>query len=86
VTVSDQFRTTTGTFDVKKVKHLCTPVSKDGGPVPNPDAYLVCYRTAPAKGVPKLASVTAYVNNEIGPETLTTRREDELCIPSVRMP
>ena len=87
VTVADQFRTTAGTFDVKKPKHLCTPVSKNGEPVPNSDAYLVCYLAKPAKGVPKHVPVTpVYVNNQFGPETLKTVKEDELCIPSVKIP
>ena len=87
VTVADQFRTTAGTFDVKKPKHLCTPVSKNGEPIPNPDAYLVCYLAKPARGVAKHVPVTpVYVNNQFGPETLKTIKEDELCIPSVRMP
>jgi len=87
VMVSDQFRTTAGLFDVKKVRHLCAPVSQSGGAVPNPDAYLVCYLAKPAKGVAKHVPVTpVYVNNELGPETLKTLKEDELCIPSVRTP
>src|SRR5207249_4259999 len=87
VTVADQFRPTAGTFDVKKPKHLCTPVSKNGEPVPNPDAYLVCYLAKPAKGVAKHVPVTpVFVNNQFGPETLSTVMENEFCIPSVKMP
>jgi len=87
VTVADQFRTTAGTFDVKKPKHLCTPVSKNGEPIPNPDAYLVCYLAKPARGVAKHVPVTpVYVNNQFGPEILRTVKDDELCIPSLKMP
>src|SRR5204863_166406 len=86
VLLSDTF-VPAGHYDLKKVKHLCAPVSQSGGAVPNSDAYLVCYRAKPAKGVAKHVPVTpVYVNNELGPETLKTLKEDELCIPSVRTP
>jgi hypothetical protein len=84
VTVADQFRTTAGTFTIKKAQHVCTPVSKDGSVVHNPDAHLVCYQTAIVRGQPKHVPVTVYVNNELGPQTLTTIKEDELCIPSLK--
>src|SRR5206468_10818692 len=49
VTVTDQLRITAGTFNVVKPRRLCTPVSTNGGPVPNPPAHLVCYVARPAR-------------------------------------
>ncbi|TMB40671.1 MAG: hypothetical protein E6J55_20745 [Deltaproteobacteria bacterium] len=85
VTVTDQFRTTPGVFDVKKPRHLCTPVSKNGEPVHNPDAHLVCYVARPARGQAKhVPRAPVYVHDQFGPQTLATVKEDELCIPSLK--
>ena len=85
MTVTDQFRTTPGVFDVKKPRHLCTPVSKNGEPVHNPDAHLVCYVARPARGQAKhVPRAPVYVHDQFGPQTLATVKEDELCIPSLK--
>ena len=85
VTVSDQFRHIAGTFNVLKPRHLCTPVSKNGEVVHNPNAHLMCYVSRPARGQPKHVPVApVYVHDQFGPQTLATVKEDELCIPSLK--
>jgi len=86
VTVTDQFRTIAGIFDVVKPKHLCTPVSKNSEPVHNQNAHLVCYVTRPAKGQPRhVPRAPVYVHDQFRTDTLATVKEDELCIPSLKM-
>jgi hypothetical protein len=83
--VGDQF-TAPKLFAIKKVKHLCTPVDKNGEGMANPDAHLVCYLARPASGQPKHSRTNVFVNNQFGPETMTTIKERELCVPSVKIP
>ena len=82
--VSDQFTSPAKTYDLKKVRHLCTPVSKNGGVVHEPDVHLLCYQAKAAKGQPRHNRTTAFVNNQFGPETMTTIKESELCVPSLK--
>jgi hypothetical protein len=86
VTVADQF-TTTKTFDLKKPKHLCNPVDKNGEGIKNNDVHLVCYLAKPARGQPKHVRRTGVnTNNQFGPLVLSTIKESELCIPSLKTP
>src|SRR5262249_2457435 len=73
-------------FDVRKVKHLCNPVDKNSEGVKTADAHLVCYQVKASKGQPKAARQTVFVNNQFSPETVTTLKESELCVPSVKTP
>jgi hypothetical protein len=83
VTVTDQFDGTARTVDVKKPKHLCLPVDKNGEGVKRPGSLRVCYPARPAKRQPKHAKRTGlYLDNQFGTEQLDTVREDELCVPS----
>src|SRR6185369_12587024 len=52
VAVADLF-STTRTLAVKKPKHVCTPVDREGDGIKNADGHLVCYQGKPAKGQPK---------------------------------
>ncbi len=82
VTLSDAF-TTAKTFDLIKPTDLCVPVDVDGVAVEDPASSLQCYRVRRAKGEPRHTRVTALeTNNAIGPATLDTAREVELCVPS----
>src|SRR5204863_3770683 len=85
-TVGDQFTSPPKVFDVKKPRHLCNPVEKNGEPRKNVDAHLVCHQVKVAKGQPKHVRRNAFVNNQFGPETMTTIKERELCVPSVSTP
>ena len=87
VNVADQF-TSPGpakVFVLKKIKHLCTPVDKNGEGIKTADAHLACYQAKPASGQPKHVRRTG-VNtaNQFGTVVLGTIKESELCIPSLK--
>jgi hypothetical protein len=68
---------------VKKPKHLCLPVDKNGEGIDDPSTLLVCYKAKPARGQPKHAKRTGVTTvNQFGSEQLDTVKEDELCVPS----
>jgi len=82
-TVADQFNAPPKLFDVRKPKHLCNPVDKNGEGVKNADAHLVCYQVKGASGQPKHVRRDVLLNNQFGPESATTIKESELCVPTV---
>ena len=83
VTVTDQFTVPAKRFDVLTPRHLCTPVDKNGEGIKEARAYLLCYRVKPARGEPKHAKRSGVMtNNQLGPGTVTTVKEMELCIPA----
>src|SRR6185369_14608129 len=48
-----------------------------------PGRHLMCYKVTPAPGQPRYARRSGLLaNNELGPLTLDTRKEDELCLQS----
>jgi hypothetical protein len=74
-------------YDVKKPKRLCNPVEKDGEPLVQPLAHLLCYQVKAARGEPKHVKQTGVgVANQFGSETLETRKEEELCVPALKIP
>jgi len=87
VAVDDQFITDPGKlFDLKKPTRLCNPVDKNGEGIKNPAAHLMCYQAKPARGEPKHQKVLGiHVNNQFGPEQLDTVKEEELCVPSIKI-
>ena len=83
VTLADAFDPTVRTFDVKKPKHLCLPVDKNGEGIQDASTLLVCYKAKPAKGQPKHAKQPGVsTTNQFGSGALDTVKEEELCIPS----
>ena len=81
--VADQFISPAKTFSIKKVRHLCLPVDKNGEGVKHSDTRLVCYLARPGRGQPKhVKRSPVYTNNQLAPETIGTVREDVLCLPS----
>ena len=84
-TVGDQFTSPPKVFDVKKPRHLCNPVDKNGEGVKNADAHLVCYQVKGAKGQPKhVRRVGVHTNDQFGPQILGTIKETEVCVPSIK--
>jgi hypothetical protein len=85
-TVVDQFEDRL--YDVKKPRHLCTPVSKDSAPINDPDGHLMCYTAKAAKGEPKHTPVVGQLNtaNQFGTGQLDTIKEEELCVPALKNP
>jgi hypothetical protein len=55
IAVADLFSATARDLVVKKPKHVCVPVDREGDGIKNHDAYLVCYGAKPGKGQPKHA-------------------------------
>jgi hypothetical protein len=86
VTVTDQFiGVTPKTYTLKKLRHLCTPVDKNGEGIKNADAHLACYLAKAASGQPRHVRQTGVnTNNQFGPLVLGTVKESELCIPSTK--
>ena len=83
VSVADQFTSPAKTLTLKKPKHFCTPVDKNGEGIKNPAAHLLCYKAKPASGAPKhVRQVGVYLADQFGPLQIDTLKEDELCIPS----
>ncbi len=83
VDVVDQFNQPK-LFDVEKPKRLCNPVDSDGEGIINPDAHLMCYKVKRAEDEPKHEKVKGIpINNQFGPLQLDTKKEEELCVPSV---
>jgi hypothetical protein len=83
VSLADQFTGTPKSFLLKKPRHLCNPVDKDGGGINNPSAHLLCYK---AKGsIPKhMRRIGVHVHGQFGVEIVDTVKEDEVCIPSAK--
>ena len=70
---------------LKKPRHLCTPVDKNGEGIKNPDVHLLCYQSRPARGERRHVRRTGlYINNQFGPLRLNTIKEGEFCIPSTK--
>jgi hypothetical protein len=85
VDLSDQFEDKP--FDVKKPKLLCTPVDKDGVGMKHPDGHLMCYKVKPAKGEAKHESRTGIsVADDIVIRFMDTKKEELLCVPSLKNP
>ena len=81
--VADQFTVPARLVDVVALKHLCVSVDQDAGGVKNPNAALACYSAKVAKSQPKhVPRHGVLVNNELGPLTLATVKESEVCLPS----
>jgi hypothetical protein len=74
------------TVDVTKPRRLCNPADQSGG---EPGAeghvdHLMCYQVKLAASFAPVGPL--FVANELGSETLTATKPDELCVPSVVTP
>jgi hypothetical protein len=84
ITVQDQF-TAQKIFTLKRPRHLCVPVSKNGEGIKNEDAHLLCYRGRRARGeMDFIARRGLFINNQFGPLRLDAVRENEFCIPTLK--
>jgi hypothetical protein len=85
VTVADQFTAPAKYLTLRKPRHLCLPVDKNGEGIKNPQAHLLCYAAKPARGEPKhIRREGIFVNNQFGPLRMNTIKEREFCIPSTK--
>jgi hypothetical protein len=88
IVLADQFTGPFGTnaqrYDVKAFKDLCTPVSKNGEAIKEPNRDLACYKVKPAIGQPLHTPVRVFVHNQLDAERLDTIKEDLICLPTER--
>ena len=85
--VGDEFTAPAKRFDVRKLRRLCTPVDVNGAGIRNPRASLACYSARPASGEPRFPGVAAiFFRNDVESSALDTRREAELCLPTLVNP
>jgi hypothetical protein len=84
VHVSDQFLSPAKLFNVLKPKDFCNPVNKNGEGVKDPNGRLTCYQVKAATGQPRLARRTVFINNQFAPAVMSTIKENELCLPSIK--
>src|SRR4029450_9736580 len=69
-------------YDVKKPRHLCVPVDKDGSGITHEGGHLMCYK---AKATTPHTKVTGQIHtaNQFGLGQLDTIKEEELCVPAL---
>jgi hypothetical protein len=71
---------------VKKPTRFCNAVDKNGEGALQPDAHLVCYQLALARTTPKqpkyVKRLAVRLNNQLGPLSVDTLKESEVCLPS----
>ncbi len=86
VTIADQF-TAPKALAVIKPTHLCTPVDLNGSGIKHPVVHQLCYKAKPAQGAPKhTPQLGLHVNNALsGLERLDTKKEEFLCVPSLKV-
>ena len=80
VSVTDQFNGVAKTLRLKRPRHLCNPVDKNGEGTKNPTVHLMCYL---AKGQPKTPRHKGvFLTDQFGTGQADTVAEQEICIPS----
>jgi len=85
VSFTDQFTSPAKTLVLKKLKHICTPVSYEGEAIKNSDAHLACYLAKSAPGQPRHVRRNGVTTaNDLGTMVLGTVKESEFCIPSIK--
>ncbi len=83
ITAGDQFTSPPKLLALKKPRHLCTPVDKNGEGITDGVPHLLCYVVRPSPGSPKHVPVQGiHTNNQFGPLQLGTQKEAEFCVPS----
>ena len=86
VSVSDQFESPAKLLSLRRPRHLCLPVDKNGEGIKNPDVNLLCYQSRPARGEHKHVRRSGVaIDNQFGPLRLDTVKEGEFCIPSQKI-
>jgi hypothetical protein len=84
VNLADQFQSPAKQVILKKIRHLCTPVNKNGEGIKNPEAHMVCYQAKSGKGQPKHVRTTVATANQFGALMISTVKEREFCVPSLK--
>jgi hypothetical protein len=87
VSVSDQVMSTAVPFALKKPGHLCVPADDDSQGVRDPNVLFLCYTAGPAPGQSRAApQLGIHLSDEFGAQVLSTVKELEICVPSIRVP
>jgi len=84
VTLSDPNFGESKVFEVKKPKHLCTPVDKNNEGIIDKENHLMCYDLKKIKDEPKFEKRNVFTNNQFEPEDLEVKKEHQLCVPSTK--
>ena len=79
VTTSDQL--TSETVEVQKVKFVCTPVSKDGSVINDPNAHLICYQI---KGATFASEPKVQVSTQFQISQFEIKKPKVLCMPGTK--
>ena len=77
VSLVDQFSSVNA--EVKKAFLWCNPVSKNGGPIANPNDHLLCYKIKADK-----QEIALQTTNQFGVSTLTAKKAFLLCVPGTK--
>ena len=80
VDLSDQFGQLK--MEVKKPRMLCSPVDKNNEGIVDNENFLMCYGLKKIPGENKFKRVNVFTNNQFGPEELTAKNPNRLCVPS----
>jgi hypothetical protein len=64
---------------------LCTPASRGGGPLEEPERHFACYKIAAANQAP-FSPATIALTSGLGPDTLQLNRRKLLCVPATLVP
>lgn len=83
VTLTDEFNRVPVAWSIVGPAHLCPVAQKNGEPVLDPCAALVCYGVKRAKGSPKSTPMKhVYTNDQFGALTLAAVDKNEVCVPA----
>jgi hypothetical protein len=81
VPVTDQFGSLS--LDIKRPARFCAAASKNGEPVLDSNAHLLCYTVGPATGSPRFKGLPAIsTTNQFGSNQFRVFGARELCVPT----
>ena len=69
-----------------KVDSICIPVDKNGEGIPNPSAYLTCYRIKEDRGKTRLTAQRMTLTDQFGGRQVVVVKGRSLCVPSLKSP
>jgi len=83
VILSDQFETD-AVYIVEKPERLYNPVDKNGEGISDEITHLLGYKIKAPEDQPKFEKRNVFTNNQFEPEDLEVKKENQLCVPSVK--
>jgi len=82
VTVTDEFLDHTA-VDLKRPLHYCVPTDKNGSGIKDATSHLTCYQARVRRVGGFHPPNAVAIDNQFGPDSLSSFRATELCVPSV---